>query len=291
MTRPGIGYIRLDEFSERTGRDLEKKLKELEEQGMRSMILDVRNNPGGLLNVAAEVSDKFLEKGELIVYTESRDSEQNMNFKARQDPVVGADVPVVVLVNGGSASASEIVAGALMDKHRAVIMGEKTFGKGSVQSIIPLSDGSALRLTTAKYLTPNGHSINGVGIEPDIEVKISAKQRAHLLGGMHGVSVEVEEDSDSDEDADEVDDPQLQRAIELLQGYDIFKTLQQNITVAKAQDAELEEAVEGDVAEAVDIEGDTLLEGEAVIDGSAIIMVPEETEENSGQKPAEENEE
>jgi carboxyl-terminal processing protease len=245
MKQEGIGYIRLHEFSERTARDLEKKVKELEEQGMRSMILDMRNNPGGLLNVAADVSDKFLEKGELIVYTESRDSEQNMKFKARQEPMIAADMPMVVLVNGGSASASEIVAGALRDKHRAVIMGEKTFGKGSVQSIIPLSDGSALRLTTAKYLTPNGHSINGIGIEPDIEVKISAEQSAHLLGARHGVSVDLDdEDGDADKDSDKFEDTQLQRAIELLQGYDIFKSIEQNINIAKANYPDLEKGTE-----------------------------------------------
>lgn len=220
-----IGYVRLVEFSERTGRDLEKKLKELNEKGVHSLVLDLRNNPGGLLNVAAEVSDKFLEKGQLIVYTESRSSDQDMRFKSRRDPVIPPDVPMVVLVNAGSASASEIVAGALMDLGRAVILGEKTFGKGSVQSIIPLSDGSALRLTTAKYLTPKGHSINGVGIEPDIEVKMSAEKVAHFLSGM-----EMRTDAGAEEA--EIDD-QLQRAIELLQGYDIFKSLEQNINIAK----------------------------------------------------------
>jgi carboxyl-terminal processing protease len=296
MKESDIGYVRLDEFSERTGRDLEKKLNELTEQGMRSMVLDMRNNPGGLLNVAAEVADKFLSKGELIVYTESRDAEQNMRFKARQKSAIPDDMPIVVLVNGGSASASEIVAGALMDKHRAVIMGEKTFGKGSVQSIIPLSDGSALRLTTAKYLTPNGHSINGVGIEPDIEVKTTAEQKMRLLSGRHGVSVEPDgEDGDSDREDGEIDDPQLQRAIELLQGYDIFKTLKQNINIAKAQEPESEEVAsaeeESEVIEIIDAEGDTVIEIDGgLLPSGPLILVPEETEQDSEQAPAEENE-
>ena len=169
-------------------------------------------------------------------------------------------------------------------------MGQKSFGKGSVQSIIPLSDGSALRLTTAKYLTPNGHSINGVGIEPDIEVKISAKQRAHLLGGMRGVGAEVEEDDDSGEDAGELEDSQLQRAIELLQGYDIFKTLQQNINVAKAQEPESEETVEGeglDITGVADTEGDTMIEADTY-DGGGVIVIEGEA---SGQTAIEENEE
>jgi carboxyl-terminal processing protease len=247
MLEDGIAYVRLLEFSERTGADLDAALKELKEEGLRSIILDIRNNPGGLLSVAAEVSDVFLEKGRLIVYTESRDSTQDMRFNSKRKPTIGADVPMVVLVNGGSASASEIVAGAMMDWGRAVIMGEKTFGKGSVQSIIPMSDGSALRLTTARYLTPNGHSINGVGIEPDIEIKISRKEAAHLMAqrGTSGFDVPDQDkdagDGDAPSDAKDaeakdkkIDDPQLQRAIQLLQGYDIFKSLEQNVDVAKA---------------------------------------------------------
>jgi len=258
-----VGYIRLVEFSERTGRDLEKKLKELNEEGARALVLDLRSNPGGLLNVAAEVSDKFLDKGRLIVYTQSRSSDQNMRFKSKRDSTIDPDLPIVVLVNGGSASAAEIVAGALMDWHRAVILGEKTFGKGSVQSIIPLSDGSALRLTTAKYLTPNGHSINGVGISPDIEVKMSREKVAHFLGGM-------EMRTDAEDDVVMVDD-QLQRAIELLRGYDIFKSLEQNITIAKKNGEETGEEIKAEPESETTIEmnpDETLPE----------IAVPEEDE-------------
>ena len=249
-----VGYVRLAEFSERTGRDLQEKLKELDSEGMRSLVLDLRSNPGGLLNVAAEVADKFLEKGQLIVYTESRSSDENMKFKAKQVPVIDADMPIVVLVNSGSASASEIVAGALRDWHRAVILGEKTFGKGSVQSIIPLSDGSALRLTTAKYLTPEGHSINGVGIMPDIVVTMDDEKVIHML---RGIELPITTGEDKEEEA--MIDDQLQRAVELLRGYDIFKTLEQNINLAK-QDA-VESGEEGGETSARDSRSEELPEG------------------------------
>jgi carboxyl-terminal processing protease len=230
-----IGRVRIREFSEKTDVELHKALEGLKKQGMHSMVLDLRNNPGGLLNVAADVADEFFDKGQLLVYTESRHTDQNLKFKAKTPASIGADIPIVVLVNEGSASASEIVAGALKDTHRAVIMGEKTFGKGSVQSIIPLTDGSALRLTTAKYLTPGGNSINGVGIQPDIEVKITKEDWTKLMASMDVGDVtkhKAEESADNGE-AKQIVDVQLQRAVELLQGYDIFKTLEQNINVAK----------------------------------------------------------
>ncbi|MBI5118422.1 S41 family peptidase [Candidatus Poribacteria bacterium] len=248
MLESNIGYIRLVEFSERTASELHKAIIDLKSQGMRSLVLDMRNNPGGLLNVSADVSEEFLDKGKLIVYTESRNTEQNLRFKSKKNPSVDPSTPMVVLVNQGSASASEIVAGALKDWHRAVVLGEKTFGKGSVQSIIPLSDGSALRLTTAKYLTPGGHSIDGVGIIPDIEVKISKEQFVHLLGGLDMTAPLVikgqtktdgETESKPDQESKEkpvMTDVQLQRAVELLQGYDIFKTLEQNVKMAKGQE-------------------------------------------------------
>ncbi len=233
MLKDNIGRIRIREFSEKSAIDLHKALEDLKKEGMRSLILDLRNNPGGLLNVAADVSDEFFNKGQLLVYTESRHPEQNLKFNAKSRATIDTNVPIVVLVNGGSASASEIVAGALKDTHRAVIMGEKTFGKGSVQSIIPLPDGSALRLTTAKYLTPGGNSINGVGIQPDIEVKLTEEQKLAQLKGAVDVPGAVKKETD--ENGGKISaDVQLEHAIELLQGYDIFKTLEQNISVAKA---------------------------------------------------------
>jgi carboxyl-terminal processing protease len=227
MLKDKVARIRIREFSELTAVDLHKALEDLKKLGMRSLVIDLRNNPGGLLNVAADAADEFFDKGQLLVYTESRHPEQNLKFKAKTKATINPDVPIVVLVNAGSASASEIVAGALKDTHRAVIMGEKSFGKGSVQSIIPLSDGSALRLTTAKYLTPAGNSINGVGIQPDIEVKMTKEQMTQLMTTMD-IAGTVKKDN-----AEKPVDIQLQRAVELLQGYDIFKTIEQNISVAK----------------------------------------------------------
>jgi len=165
-----IGYIKIRSFSKSTSADLDKALAALEVKGARKLILDVRNNPGGLLNQAVEVSDRFLDEENLIVYTKGRSEDQNMRFTTHD---TGRQVryPMIVLVNGGSASASEIVAGALQDLGRAVVVGTPTFGKGSVQTIIPLSDGSALRLTTARYYTPSGRVIQGNGVVPDIIVK------------------------------------------------------------------------------------------------------------------------
>ncbi len=168
MLEPGYGYVRISSFQEKTASELRKALKELEKEGLKGLILDLRNNPGGLLDAAVEVADEFLEEG-LIVYTKGRRKDQNFKFEARPNKDKHA-YPLVVLVNAGSASASEIVAGALQDHHRAVILGTKTFGKGSVQTIIPLPDGSAVRLTTAQYYTPSGRSIQAEGIEPDLEI-------------------------------------------------------------------------------------------------------------------------
>jgi len=168
---PGLGYLRIRQFQERTARDLEAGIEKLEKSGrLAGLVLDLRNNPGGLLSSAVEVSEKFLGDGKLVVYTEGRVRNQNMRFVAHAKHAV-TDLPLVVLVNHGSASASEIVAGAIQDHGRGVVLGQPTFGKGSVQTIIPLPDGSGLRLTTAKYFTPKGRSIHGKGIEPDILVE------------------------------------------------------------------------------------------------------------------------
>src|SRR5712692_2686025 len=169
---PGIEYIRLRQFQEQTANDLEVSLDKYVKEGkIQGLVLDLRNNPGGLLTSAVEVTEKFLESGKLVVYTEGRVRNQNMRFSSNAKRVF-SDFPIVVLVNQGSASASEIVAGALQDWGRAVVIGTQSFGKGSVQTIIPLSDGSGLRLTTAKYFTPNGRSIHGKGITPDIVVEL-----------------------------------------------------------------------------------------------------------------------
>jgi carboxyl-terminal processing protease len=167
MLEGDMGYIRITEFMEKTGDDFEQALKELEDKNMKG-ILDLRNNPGGLLNMAAEIAEYFVPQGKLIVYTEGRHKSQDIKFfSSAKHSYQGK--PLVVLVNQGSASASEIVAGAIQDWKLGIIVGEKSFGKGSVQTIIPLGDGSALRITTARYLTPKGQMIHGNGITPDIE--------------------------------------------------------------------------------------------------------------------------
>src|SRR5256884_8033448 len=166
-----IGYVKLRSFHKTTEEELEEALRDLGEQQIKALVLDLRNNPGGLLEQAIAVSNVFLEGGQLIVYTKGRLPNQNMKGFAKSDGF-HVTYPVAVLINGGSASASEIVAGALQDLSRATVIGTQSFGKGSVQTIIPLSDGSGLRLTTAKYYTPKGRSIHGKGITPDIVVEI-----------------------------------------------------------------------------------------------------------------------
>ncbi|MBE9486233.1 MAG: S41 family peptidase, partial [Chloroflexi bacterium] len=167
----GYGYVRLSQFQVRTGSDLQNHLQQLKKENaaeLKGLILDLRNNPGGLLDQAVAVSDRFLAKG-LIVYTEGREVGSQLKFSA-QSQGTEPDYPLIVLINGGSASASEIVAGALHDHARALLLGEPSFGKGSVQSLIPLGDDSGLRLTTARYFTPSGISIQARGIVPDIIV-------------------------------------------------------------------------------------------------------------------------
>ena len=183
ILEPGYGYIRISQFQANTGDSLNHALKTLKRENkgnLKGLVLDLRNNPGGVLNAAVSVADTFLNKG-LIVYTDGRVPDSRLKFSATPgDALNGA--PIVVLVNGGSASASEIVAGALQDNKRAIIMGTKTFGKASVQTIIPMSDGSALRLTTARYYTPSGRSIQNLGIVPNVivdEMKIAKQQNAN----------------------------------------------------------------------------------------------------------------
>ena len=169
---PGYGYVRISQFQTRTGESLREavdKLREEADDTLKGLVLDLRNNPGGVLSAAVAVSDAFLDSG-TIVYTEGRMDDAELTFSAKGSDILDG-VPIVVLVNGGSASASEIVAGALQDHRRAVIMGEKTFGKGSVQTILPMDNGSALKLTTARYYTPSGTSIQARGIVPDIALE------------------------------------------------------------------------------------------------------------------------
>jgi carboxyl-terminal processing protease len=166
----GTGYIRLVEFRENTPQDITAALERLSKEGMNALILDLRNNPGGLLDTAVKVAEKFIEKGKKIVYTKGRKPQQNLEFISHEaHPIL--NIPMVVLINEGSASGSEIVAGALQDYKRAIILGTKSFGKGSVQTVVPLRDGSALRLTTSKYFTPLGKVIHGKGVIPDIVVE------------------------------------------------------------------------------------------------------------------------
>lgn len=171
MLEPGYGYVRISQFQEKTSSELVQALKELEKNGeLKGLILDLRNNPGGLLSSAVEVSDEFLENG-TIVSIKGKNKDNQMEFKAEPNPKDRKHkYPVVILVNHGSASAAEIVTGALKDHKRALVLGEKTFGKGSVQTVIPIEDNYAVRLTTALYYTPNGISINKQGIIPDFEI-------------------------------------------------------------------------------------------------------------------------
>lgn len=177
MIDDGVGYVKLVEFQQNTPNELRDFMNELKKKGLKAFILDLRNNPGGLLDVAYEVSDMFLEKGRVIVSLKGRVASQNRTYEARGGNNF-TGFPMVVIVNEGSASASEIVAGAVQDNKRGLILGTKTFGKGSVQTVIPLRDGSAVRLTTASYYTPNGRNINEEGIMPDVEVKLQRQKEA-----------------------------------------------------------------------------------------------------------------
>ena len=170
LTKDKIGYVRIREFKKSAGKNLEIALKGLEKEGMQGLILDLRNNHGGLLNEAVEVCDKFLSKKKLIVSTEGRISSQNLRYLSSEAP--HPDYPLVILINKGSASASEIVAGAIQDYARGKIVGEKSFGKARVQSVLALEDGSGLKLTTAYYFTPKGRNIDEKGIEPDVKVEL-----------------------------------------------------------------------------------------------------------------------
>ncbi|MGO9093443.1 MAG: S41 family peptidase [bacterium] len=233
------GYIRISQFQEKTDDEFEKAIKALQEESkgtLRGLILDLRNNPGGLLDQAVKISDRFIESG-LIVSVEGRKEDQKMKFYAHPDGNL-AHYPLIVLVNGGSASGAEIVAGAIQDQGRGILVGTQTFGKGSVQTIIPLKDGSGLRLTTARYYTPNGRSIQAKGIVPDIIVKPSGPEEEkealipkfpaekdlerHLTDVEKGVSKEKEKSKKEEVKEKKPVDNQLERALEFLKSWEIF---------------------------------------------------------------------
>jgi carboxyl-terminal processing protease len=241
----GYGYIRIAQFQEKTDDDLVKAMKSLRDANggnLRGLVLDLRNDPGGLLDQAVRVSEHFVEEGKLIVYTEGREKDSKMRFTSRsvaKEP----HYPVVVLINGGSASASEIVAGALQDHKRAVIMGTQSFGKGSVQTIIPLSDNSGLRLTTARYYTPSGRSIQAKGITPDLLVEQKELAKQEKKDTIHIREKDLENHFESGEEKEPAEgktdtklpvyksdeqikgDYQILRALDLLKGWEILKSV------------------------------------------------------------------
>jgi carboxyl-terminal processing protease len=233
-----IGYVKLTQFQEKTSKDLKKALKNLYKEDITELILDLRNNPGGLLKGAVDVTSQFLPPGKLVVYIKGRDGDKTEFDTSNGNRFY--DLPMIVLVNEGSASASEIVSGALQDWDRAVILGTQTFGKGSVQTVIPLSDGSALRLTTARYYTPKDRSIQTTGITPDILVKRepSVGEKNHPVMREKDLKNSLKNDTEKDdsvEESEEVievptngskdEDVQLQHAIDLLKSWRVFKKL------------------------------------------------------------------
>ncbi len=239
MLENGYGYVRITQFQADTGSQFSDALRELENAhgaDLDGLVIDLRNNPGGVLQAAVATADALLDNG-LIVYTEGRISSSRLSFSAHSGDIMEG-TPIVVLINGGSASASEIVAGALQDHRRAVIMGTKSFGKGSVQTVIPLDETHAIKMTTARYYTPNGRSIQATGIKPDIEVRPAELKEldsrplfseADLSGHLQGQDEDQTQDSDKSDTASNVlmeQDFQLRSALNLLKGLHILKQAQ-----------------------------------------------------------------
>lgn len=245
IIEPGFGYIRLTQFQQHSGKDMIQKITALqtkEKTPLSGLVLDLRNNPGGVLQAAVEIADAFLEKG-LLVYTQGRLPNSELRFNAQPGDVVNG-LPIVVLINGGSASASEIVAGALQDHNRAIIMGTPSFGKGSVQTVLPLNNERALKLTTARYYTPSGRSIQATGITPDIQVEnarltpikntADSIHEADLKGHLQNTLSEVDEGTSSNSnqhnnhksDALATKDYQLLQALSLLKGLKVVSNHQ-----------------------------------------------------------------
>lgn len=210
-----IGYVRVTQFSEPTGKEFSRALDDLEKKGMDALVLDLRFNPGGLLTAAVDVAGEFLPSGSLVAYTEGRSAAADRRYLAPGKGHKARSYPVAVLINGSSASGAEIVAGALKDTGRALLVGEKTFGKGSVQSVISLPDGSAVRLTTAKYYTPGKQLIHEKGVVPHIRAAMSAGDEARLLA--HRRQDNLPEGTEK-EDAGKFEDMPLQRAVDALRG-------------------------------------------------------------------------
>jgi carboxyl-terminal processing protease len=275
LLEPGYAHLRIRAFQERTNEELEAAMQTIHDEtpdGLQGLIIDLRDNPGGLLNQAVSVADHWLRDG-LIVYTQGREESQRQEFSAR-DVDVENDYPVVVLVNTGSASASEIVAGALQDHHRALVIGVPTFGKGSVQTVYPLEGGNGLRLTTALYYTPSGRSIQEVGIKPDIEVEAApaaaerARQRRIREKDLHGhftheeadpedpgadaAGSEAPDDAVAEEEAAEAEpvDVVLARGLEVLKSWTYFERLRDQRTkiLARARPAAEDDAGGGELA-------------------------------------------
>jgi carboxyl-terminal processing protease len=239
MLEPGFGYVRISQFQARSPEDMLTGIGALKRQagnGLKGLVLDLRNNPGGVLNAAVAISDAFLTSG-TIVYTEGRIRDSQLKFKAAPDDVLEG-APVVVLVNGGSASASEIVAGALQDHRRAVIMGQETFGKGSVQTIVPVNERTAVKLTTARYFTPNGRSIQAEGIVPDIELgnvrltrgeepadRLKESDLARHLENPENGDGEGPQEEEAEQEAEDqtAEDYALSEALNLLKGLSILR--------------------------------------------------------------------
>lgn len=229
IIEPGYGYVRISQFQTSSGDDFKKELLDLKQQEapLKGVIIDLRNNPGGLVPASVEISDAVLDGG-TIVYTEGRLPSSNSRYEATSGDILEG-IPIVVLINGGSASASEIVAGALQDHQRAAIIGTQSFGKGSVQTVIPLGDGRAVKLTTARYFTPNGRSIQAEGIVPDIIVEPAEIRRYQLRDRVREEDLEghLEQASERGEspvepEEDVTDDNQLYEALNVLKGFQLL---------------------------------------------------------------------
>ena len=223
LLEDGIGYIQITQFTERTGIEFEKALHRLREEGMRGLVLDLRNNPGGLLDAAVDVSEPFFKKGELIVYTQGRRPEDREEYRASSNDLA-VDVPTVVLINSGSASAAEIVAGALKDTDRAVVVGERSFGKGSVQSIFRLDNGEGMRLTTARYFTPSGVTLHEKGVEPTVEIVMTPEEDQNLR--LQRTRRDVDDPAEFKErfGFEPIEDRQLQAALDILTSIHLLET-------------------------------------------------------------------